>query len=476
MHYFIAGVGSLKPTPSPSQWREGKEDKAMTNILERNLANNQNSRINPSEVHATLAKHLLLDGHPFVYDHKASQGSYLVDGISGRRYLDLFSFFASSPLTHNHPGLKDPAFREKLADVASINPANSDVYTVEMAEFIETFTRIAVPDYLPHLFFIAGGAPAVENALKTAFDWKVRKNLAKGYSEERGHKILHFQQAFHGRLGYSLSLTNTADPRKYLYFPRFDWPRVDNPKLEFPIDITQAEAAEAESLHQIQAAFERYPDEIAAIIIEPIQAEGGDNHFRPEFFQALRKIADEREAMLIFDEIQTGIGITGTMWAHQQLGVKPDIMIFGKKAQVCGIAVGHRVDEVERNVFVEPSRINSTWGGNLVDMVRGQRYLEIIDEDNLLENARIQGEYFLAKLQELKGEGAPIGNLRGMGLLIAFDLVDTAARDKLLADAYDKGLLLLACGLHSIRLRPHLDIARETIDHALTLLTELWEL
>jgi L-lysine 6-transaminase len=453
----------------------------MSKTVERNaaepIAGNVagQSHIEPDEVHATLKKHLLIDGYSFVYDHRHSQGSYIVDARTGKRYLDLFSFYASSPLTHNHPGLKDPAFREKLVDVALVNPANPDVYTVEYAEFVDTFARVALPDYLPHLFFVAGGAPAVENALKTAIDWKVRKNFEKGYKEEKGHKILHFKDAFHGRLGYTLSLTNTADPRKYMYFPRWDWPRVDHPALEFPIDPVLAEAREAESLRQINEAFEHNPDDIAAVIIEPIQGEGGDNHFRPEFMAALRRIADEREAMLIFDEVQTGVGITGTMWAHQQLGARPDIMVFGKKMQVCGIAVSRRVDEVERNVFVEHSRINSTWGGNLVDMVRAQRYLEIIEQDNLPENARRQGEYFLNCLQEIKSKGAPIGNVRGRGLFIAFDLPDTETRNQLIADAYERGLMLLQCGTHSIRLRPHLDIKRETIDEAFAILTGLFK-
>ncbi|NWJ45322.1 MAG: L-lysine 6-transaminase [Chloroflexi bacterium] len=454
----------------------------MAKTVERNaaepIAGNvaQSVHISPDEVHTTLSRHMLADGYSFVYDHRKSEGSYLVDAKSGKRYLDLFSFYASSPLSHNHPGMKDPAFRERLLDVALINPANPDVYTVEMAEFVETFTSLAIPNYLPHLFFVAGGAPAVENALKTAFDWKVRKNFAKGYAYEKGHKVLHFKEAFHGRLGYTISLTNTADPRKYMYFPRFDWPRVDNPKLEFPVDASLAEAREAESLLQIKEAFERNPDDIAAIIIEPIQGEGGDNHFRPEFFRALRHVADEYEAMLIFDEVQTGIGITGTMWAHQQLGAKPDILVFGKKTQVCGIAVSSRVDEVEHNVFVEHSRINSTWGGNLVDMVRGQRYLEIIHAERLVENARIMGEYFLGKLQELEEKDAPIGNVRGRGLFIAFDLTDMAARNKLIKDAYDNDLLLLQSGICSIRLRPHLDIKKEAIDHALGILEQLWHL
>lgn len=430
----------------------------------------------PNDVHAQLSQHLLVDGYPFVYDHRASQGSWLVDARTGRRYLDFFSFFASAPLGYNHPAMRDPDFREKLGEIASINPSNSEVYTVEMADFVRTFSRLAAPADMPHYFFVAGGAPAVENALKVAFDWKVRKNFANGYTTERGHKVLHFKEAFHGRLGYSVSLTNTADPRKYMYFPKHDWPRVLNPKVRFPLtpeNLAAVEQAEREAVAEMEAAFREHKDDIAAIILEPIQAEGGDNHFRPEFFAELRRLADENEALLIFDEIQTGVGLSGTFWCYQQTGVQPDIIVFGKKLQVCGLIVGKRVDEVERNVFVEPSRINSTWGGNLIDMVRGTRYLEVIEQENLVENAGRQGQYLMQELAALQAKGAKIDNLRGKGLIIAFDLPDKATRDGLIHAAFEREMLLLPAGTHSIRLRPHLDVSHEVVNEALSRLEGL---
>lgn len=440
------------------------------------LFSHNQTLVAPDEVHSTLGQHMLVDGYPFVYDHRASQGSWLVDARTGRRYLDFFSFFASAPIGYNHPQMRDSEFRERLADIAAINPSNSEVYTVEMADFVRTFARVAAPAGMPHYFFIAGGAPAVENALKVAFDWKVRKNFERGYSEERGHQIIHFKEAFHGRLGYSVSLTNTADPRKYMYFPRQDWPRIDNPKLHFPLNeenLAAVENAERVAVAQIEVAFRENPNDIAAIIIEPVQAEGGDNHFRPEFFAELRRLADENEALLIFDEIQTGVGITGTFWAWEQTGVKPDIIIFGKKLQVCGIIVGTRVDEVERNVFVEPSRISSTWGGNLVDMVRSTRYLEIIEQEALVENARQQGQILREGLAALQAKGAKFDNLRGKGLMIAFDLADHATRNELIQQAYEQEMLLLPCGTRSIRLRPHLDLSREVAEEALNRLEGL---
>jgi L-lysine 6-transaminase len=161
-----------------------------------------------------------------------------------------------------------------------------------------------------------------------------------------------------------------------MYFPRFDWPRITNPKLEFPVTqavLERVVAEEAQAVAEIEQAVRANPDDIAALIIEPIQGEGGDNHFRPEFFRELRRLADEHDFMFIVDEVQTGLGATGKLWGVEHMGVRPDIIAFGKKTQVCGIMAGDRIDEVEDNVFVVSSRLNSTWGGSLVDMVRSQR-------------------------------------------------------------------------------------------------------
>jgi L-lysine 6-transaminase len=332
-----------------------------------------------------------------------------------------------------------------------------------MAEFVETFSRV-VPDSLNRrMFFIEGGALAVENALKAAFDWKVRKNLAAGKGE-RGGSVLHFQEAFHGRSGYTLSLTNTADPRKYQYFPRFDWPRVTNPKLSFPItDEVLAGVLEAEerAVAEIRQALADHPDDIAALILEPIQGEGGDNHFRPEFLRKLRELADENEFLLIFDEIQTGFATTGRWWCFEHFGVTPDILAFGKKTQVCGICAADRLDEVE-SVFKVPSRINSTWGGNLVDMVRCQRYIEIIEDEALLDNARRVGQVLLDGVRGFEAEfPGRVSNGRGLGMLVAFDLPDGETRTAVRLEMRKEGVLGMPSGTRSIRFRPPLNLTAE---------------
>ena len=323
--------------------------------------------IHPSEVHSILGSHMLADGFAIVFDLEKSHGTYVYDSRTNRTLLDYFTFFASGTLGMNHPQLRESSFLEKLGKVAVNKPSNSDAYTVELAEFVETFARLAQPSYLPYAFFIDGGTLGNENALKTAFDWKVRKNFKKGCSREIGTQVIHFRNAFHGRSGYTLSLTNT-DPVKIKYFPKFSWPRIHNPILTFPLTEERLEAVqeeEAMAIRQIQQAIFDQPDDIAALIIEPIQAEGGDNFFRKEFFAELRTICSENDIMFIVDEVQTGVGITGKMWAHEYYA-RPDMMTFGKKMQVSGFVCSKRVDEVADNVFHVPSRINSTFGGNLV--------------------------------------------------------------------------------------------------------------
>jgi L-lysine 6-transaminase len=428
----------------------------------------------PERVIATLKKHILADGFHLVIDLDKSHGSWIHDAVSGREVLDFYSYFASLPVGHNHPALTgDPAFLEVLQRAAIANPSNSDIYTAEYAAFVDTFATLAMPPEFQHLFFVAGGSLAVENALKTAFDWKTRHNRARGIAKP-GSRILHFREAFHGRSGYALSLTNT-DPVKTEMFPVFDWPRVTNPKIEFPItpsSIEHTASREAQALCEIHTAFAMYPGEIAAIIIEPIQGEGGDNHFRAEFFQELRRFADDNDALLIFDEVQTGMGLTGRMWAWQHFGVTPDIVAFGKKSQVCGIMAGSRIDTVPDNVFRVSSRINSTWGGNLADMVRAVRYLEIIDSDKLVDNAAHMGARLLEGLERLSMRHSLIGAVRGRGLMTAFTLPSTECRNALRQECWDRGFATLASGPRSIRFRPCLNVSAPEIDLALQILED----
>ncbi len=428
--------------------------------------------ISPTEVHKTLGKHLLTDGYDFVLDLEKSKGSWLYDSLHDRKLLDFFGFFATSALGMNHPKMFDKEFLKKLQRASINKPTNSDIYTVEMAEFVDTLDKIAAPAHMKHYFFIEGGALAVENALKTAIDWKVRKNFSEGHQVEKGQKIIHLKEAFHGRSGYTLSLTNTFDPNKTKYFPKFNWPRITNPKITFPLtvdNLKKVEDLEKRSVEELEKAIKENPGDIAAFIMEPIQGEGGDNHFRTEYFQQVRKITKENDILFIVDEVQTGVGMTGKWWAYQHFDFNPDILVFGKKLQVCGIMVSDSVEDIEDHVFHVPSRINSTWGGNLADMVRATRYLEIIKEDNLIENAKQKGEELLRGLQGIQDRlPDKVSNIRGRGLMVAFDLKDTAERDKFMDKLYKESLMLaLKTGEKGIRFRPSLSLEEEAVNQGL---------
>jgi L-lysine 6-transaminase len=420
----------------------------------------------PAEALRELGKHVLLDGFGIVLDLENSQGSRIRDAASGRALLDLYGCFGSMPVGFNHSWFDQPEVREELWVAAKTKMANSDVGTRQFAEFVATFHRVAGLPPLERYFFIEGGTLAVENALKAAMDWKVRKNLAAG-RQGRGTDIVHFERAFHGRSGYALSLTNT-DPVKTALFPKFDWPRLPAPVLDFSLGETarerDAEARERECERKLRGLLESRSDDLAAVIIEPIQGEGGDRHFRGEWLRTLRRLCDEFEVLLVFDEVQTGGGTTGRMWCCEHFGVKPDLLAFGKKAQACGVMAGPRLDEIDDNVFRLSGRINSTWGGNLVDMVRATQCLRIIEEEGLLENAARVGAKLLGVLCELARSEPLIVSPRGRGLMIGFDLPTRELRDEFHRGLFEQGVLALRGGERTIRFRPALDFPETAVD------------
>src|SRR5437667_534710 len=437
------------------------------------LSKSKNKKsVDPSRVLHVLGDHILLDGFKIVLDQEKSRGSYLYDGATGHRLIDLYGFFGSMPVGFNHPYFERDDVKRDLLRAAKVKIANSDVYSEGYAEFVDTFARVVSLPPLERYLFIEGGALAVENCLKAAMDWKVRKNMAAGHGE-RGTQVLHFRHAFHGRSGYTMSLTNT-DPRKTDLFAKFDWPRVSCPCIDFSLPESEREhdviEREKKSEREIRETIDSRKIDICAIIIEPIQGEGGDNHFRGEWLQKLRTICDENDILLIFDEVQCGMGATGRNWCCEHFDVMPDLLAFGKKAQVCGVMAGPRIDEVKDNAFRLPSRLNSTWGGNFTDMVRSTHYLRIIEQDRLVENAAKVGVYFLDQLRDLQTEEPLISAARGRGVFLAFDLPDAKTREEFWHGFFDLGVLTLRSGENSIRFRPALDITPEVIDEAMELM------
>ena len=392
----------------------------------------------------TLKNHILVDGFHVVVDQQKSLGSYIIDLNTGKKYLDCYSQFASQPLGWGHSALIKA--QNEMGVAGRVKLANSDMYSSTYAEFVEKFSEIT-PDF-KHYFFIDGGALGVENALKAAFDWKAKKLKYIHTVDINNLDVFHLKNAFHGRTGYTLSLTNTTLEKTAL-FPKFRWTTVE-PDWE---DIER-----------------RVHEEVAAIIIEPIQGEGGDNHFPVAFFKNLRRIADERECLLIFDEVQTGMGLTGKMWAYEHFDVVPDMMCFGKKTQVCGFCSTERIDEVKHNVFNTSGRINSTWGGNIVDMVRFNYIVDAINREDLIADVSDVGSHLLWCLRSI----SEIDNVRGRGLMIAFDLPSSELRDRMV-ELLQENMLVLKCGSRSIRLRPALTFSKEDADVACQYIKEAVE-
>lgn len=428
--------------------------------------------LRPSDVIPTLRDHLLVDGFDFVLDLENSRGSWLVDARDGTRYLDMFTFFASNALGMNHPRLTAPEVRDHLGRVAANKPSNSDVYTAELARFVRTFEAVLGDPRLPYLFLVEGGALAVENALKAAFDWKSRRNEAAGGDPALGSRVLHLTGAFHGRSGYTMSLTNT-DPRKVARFPTFDWPRLDTPALAFPLAANEApnRAAEDAALAQARDVLAADGDDIACLVAEPIQGEGGDRHLSARFLLELQALVHDHDVLFVVDEVQTGVGLTGSAWAYQQLGLEPDLVSFGKKLHVGGVMGGGRLDEVDDHVWRSPGRLNSTFGGNLVDITRATYVLEVLRDEGLIGRAAELGEKLVGRLGELEARHPAVGNARGRGLMCAVDLPGTELRDAVRERLFrDERVFLLGSGERSLRFRPPLTVTEDELEAAVAAL------
>ena len=371
---------------------------------------------------------------------KKSFGSWLYCGK--RQLLDFHGGYGSNPLGWNHPKLIEKLSSIDISYIAN-KPANSDFQTEYYRSFIKNFKTILPSDY-HDLFLIDGGALAVENAIKVAMDWKFQKLKENGNIHRYNLKILHFENAFHGRSGYTMSLTNT-DPHKIKRFTKFEWPRILHGEEQYMLNQTENKI--------------KYDSEIAAVILEPIQCEGGDHYFSKDFLLKLQKLCNIYDVLFILDEVQTGFFTTGKPWCFQHYDLQPDIVSFGKKSQQCGIFANNKITKLEDNCFDTPGRINSTWGGNLIDMIRSNIILDIIKEDNLEQNVLERGNQWNNEMNNLNTN--KISNIRNLGLIMAFDCHD---RDKTIKKLEDEGLLTLSCGKNTIRLRPNLAVSEKDVE------------
>ncbi|RUS14852.1 4-aminobutyrate aminotransferase [Endogone sp. FLAS-F59071] len=417
----------------------------------------------------------LLPSH-IVPDYSKSLGNYIVDA-DGNTFLDLYCQIASLPIGYNNPALLDlvkkPEFATALVNRAALGVApNKDwIDSVEQA-----FMKVA-PKGLTNIFTSMCGSCSNENAYKAAFIYhqRVQRGMNTPFSAEDLNScmnnqapgspnlsILSFRHAFHGRLFGSLSTTRSKAIHK-LDVPSFNWPQADFPQLKYPLSEHKSDNQKEEQrcLAQVSELLKTWSSPVVAVVIEPVQSEGGDNHASPQFFRSLRDLCQKQKVLFIVDEVQTGVGATGTFWAHEKwnLETPPDIVTFSKKFQAAGY---YYRAELRPNV---PYRIYNTWMGDPVRAMQAVTIVKEVEEKNLLANVRDVGSYVMQELEGIAGRsGGKVQNVRGEGTFIAFDMKDGAARDKFVADMRNAGVNMGGCGERAVRLRPMLVFQKRHAD------------
>ena len=388
------------------------------------------------------------------------EGVYLY-ARDGQRYLDFLAGFGACNVGHNHPRVVAAA-REQMERMVH---APLGVIAHEAALRLAWELGQITPGRADMFFFGNSGAEAVEGAIK----------LARYVTGRRG--IIAFLGGFHGRTMGAVSVTTSKVRYRTghgpflpdVYYARFPYP--------FRSSAPDPAACVQEALEDIERLFEYIiaPQDVAAFLLEPIQGEGGYVIPPREWLVALRRLADEHGILLIFDEVQTGFGRTGEWFAAQTFGVEPDILCLAK-----GIANGFPLGAVaaRRDLMKRwgPVSHGTTYGGNPISCAAALAVLEVIREENLLENARAQGAYMLEALRQLQAESPIVGDVRGVGLMIAVEFVRPGSREpnpeavrRVLQRALEDGLLLYPCGhwTQTIRLIPPLTINREQVEEGL---------
>ena len=398
-----------------------------------------------------------------------SKGNHLVD-IDNKKYLDMYCNIASLPLGYNHPELLNIDFSKILPFIIQrsalgVNPP------YQWIEEVEKTMKIYKPNSLDFLHTGCGcGSGAIENSFKAAFihyakhNPSVDESIKKASAIKNMHPgspnvhILSFKKGFHGRTLGSLSATR-SNPVYKMDIPAFPWPSAPFPDLKYPLCKYENEnrAEEDRCLEETKEIIDNNLHPIAAMIIEPIQSEGGDNHASPYYFNKLRKLAKRKNITFIVDEVQTGVGSTGHMWAHQSWNLEesPDIVVFAKKMQIAGYFCKREYQP--DNKF----HIFNTWMGDPLRIFITNKIGEIINNDNLIEQVQDTGKYLRYSLDSLDSNGL-ISKIRGIGCYLSFDV--DYDNTKFVENARNNLLNIGICGTDSIRLRPSLTLNRSEVD------------
>ena len=402
-------------------------------------------------------------------NYRMSHGNYIADP-DGNVLLDVYAQIASIPVGYSNPSLLAAAMSPEMASATVNRPALGNFPSDDWADILETGILRVAPKGLDQVFTAMAGSDANETAYKAAFMWKRRQERggpevdfsAEEISSSMNNQspgsphmsILSFRTGFHGRLFASLSTTRSKPIHK-LDIPAFDWPQAPFPHLKYPLEQYQKENAEEESrcLAETEHLIQNFHNPVAAIVVEPIQSEGGDNHASASFFQGLRDVTKKHNILMIVDEVQTGVGATGKFWAHEHwnLTSPPDMVTFSKKAQTAGYYFGN--PELRPN---KPYRQFNTWMGDPTKAILFRAIVEEIERLNLVENTAQVGEYLYNGLEALASKYPDeIQNLRGKGkgTFIAWD---SPRRDDFLRRAKTLGINIGGSGQRAVRLRPML--------------------
>ncbi len=405
--------------------------------------------------------------HPFVISH--GRGSEVFD-VDGNRYLDFVSGIAVNATGHSHPHVVQ-ALRDQLDKFIHIS---SDFYHENWIQLAEKLVEIAPFAEPGQVFMTNSGTEAVEAAIKLA-----RHHTGRS-------RFIGFMGAFHGRTLGSLSFTASKPVQRERYAPLTGVTHIPYPNPYRPLLLSQpgdADYGETVVNYLEQVVFKTVapPEEVAGILVEPIQGEGGYIVPPDSFFPRLRELCDRYGILLIADEVQTGMGRTGKWWAIEHWGVEPDIVCTAK-----GIASGVPLGAIiarESVMTWPPGAHGNTYGGNPLACAAALATIEVLEQGGL-ENAAVQGAYLIDALEEIAARHPAIGQVRGKGLMVGVEMVEDqeskvpapALRNRVKQLAFEPGLLLIGCGTSTLRFIPPLVITRPEIDeglaifeHALTL-------
>lgn len=427
----------------------------------------------------------------FVVDYEKSIGNYICDA-DGNYYLDVFQQIASIALGYNNPDLREVAQSEDMVS-ALINRASTGRFPPKWyGRALREGIVAAAPEHQDKVWICLSGSDANDNAIKAAFmHYKSKqRGYDKPFSQEEMETvmeakapgnpdlgILSFNGSFHGRTIGSGSLTAARAYHK-IDLPAFNWPKADMPVLKYPYDKykQENEAAETLALQQVETIFKTWAAPIAAVIIEPILSEGGDVHASKSFYQQLRDLTLKYDCLLIFDEVQSGLGATGKLWAHEhfELSTPPDMVTFSKKFQTAGFF--YHDPKIIPN---DASRMFNTWVGDPARVLVGEGIYKFIQKYDLVNHTKEVGDYLFPKLEVLAAEFPQLmQNLRGKdrGTFIAWDLPDGDARAKFFKIARSQGLNIGGGYLRTVRLRPSLTFNKDHADLAVSLLEKSFQI